>query len=82
MGIPWRPHRVAKAGGATRSGAAAVKKTGEEEKMARTDGQVSLAFEPRTGLYRNENCIEEIGVADLRAELLRHKEWISRVGFR
>ncbi|XP_030451652.1 protein SENESCENCE-ASSOCIATED GENE 21, mitochondrial-like [Syzygium oleosum] len=66
--------QVAKAGGATRSGAAAVKNTGEEEKMARSDGQVSWAPDPRTGHYRPENSIEEIDVAELRAELLRQKE--------
>ncbi|XP_030532826.1 protein SENESCENCE-ASSOCIATED GENE 21, mitochondrial-like [Rhodamnia argentea] len=67
--------QVAKARGATRSrAAAAVKKTGEEEKMARSDGQVSRAPDPRTGYYRPEDCIAEMDVAELLAELLREKE--------
>ncbi|KAL3717621.1 hypothetical protein ACJRO7_009114 [Eucalyptus globulus] len=66
--------QMAKAGGATRSGAAAEEKTGEEEKMASSDGQVSWAPDPRTGCYRPDNCIEEIDVAELRAKHLRLKE--------
>ncbi|XP_018720537.1 protein SENESCENCE-ASSOCIATED GENE 21, mitochondrial-like [Eucalyptus grandis] len=66
--------QMAKAGGATRSGAAAEEKTGEEEKMVSSDGQVSWAPDPRTGCYRPDNCIEEIDVAELRAKHLWQKE--------
>ncbi|KAF8006744.1 hypothetical protein BT93_K0909 [Corymbia citriodora subsp. variegata] len=66
--------QVARAGGATRSGTAAVKKTGEEERTPSSDRQVSWAPDPRNGCYRPENYIEEIDVAELRAKHLRKKE--------
>ncbi|EEF39286.1 indole-3-acetic acid-induced protein ARG2 [Ricinus communis] len=52
-----------------RSGAAMVKKTGEE--VVGSTEKVSWVPDPRTGFYRPENVAKEIDAAELRAMLLK-----------
>lgn len=52
-----------------RSGAAVMKKTGEE--VSKTAEKISWVPDPRTGFYRPENVSQEIDAAELRAALLK-----------
>nr|KJB23299.1 hypothetical protein B456_004G090700 [Gossypium raimondii] len=58
-------------GGAGRSAAAVVKKTGEEMSGGAKE-KVSWVPDPVTGCYRPENCANETDVAELRATLLKN----------
>ncbi|KAJ6390472.1 hypothetical protein OIU77_024641 [Salix suchowensis] len=52
-----------------RSGAAVMKKTGEE--VSKATEKISWVPDPRTGFYRPENVAQEIDAAELRAALLK-----------